>query len=76
MGRACSAYGERRNVYNVLVRKPEGKKLLGRPRSRWVDNIKMDLRGTGWGGMYWIHLAEDRDLYRALVSMVMYLRIP
>jgi hypothetical protein len=48
--------GAKRNTYNILVRKPEGRKLLGRPRRRWVGNIKMDLRETEWGGMDWIHL--------------------
>jgi hypothetical protein len=53
--------GETRNTYRILVGKPEGKRPLGRPRRRWVDNIKMDLRETGWDGMNWIDLAEDRD---------------
>jgi hypothetical protein len=48
MGRECSTNGEKRNAYKILVGKPEGKKLLGRPRDRWVDNIKMDLREIGW----------------------------
>jgi hypothetical protein len=52
------------------------KSPLGRPRLRWVDNIKMDLRGTGWGGMDWIDLAKDRDQWRALVNIVMNLRVP
>jgi hypothetical protein len=50
MGRACSTNGAKRNAYRILVEKPEGKKPLGRPRRRWVDNIKMDLRETGWYG--------------------------
>jgi hypothetical protein len=49
------------NVYGLLVGKPEGKRLLGRPRHRWVDNIKMDLGEIGWGGVDWICLAQDRD---------------
>jgi hypothetical protein len=53
--------GEKRNAYRILVGKPEGKVPLGRPRCRWVDNIKMDLREVGWGCIDWIHLAEDRD---------------
>jgi hypothetical protein len=65
-----------RNVYRILVGKPEGKRPLGRPRHRWVDNIKMDLRETGWDGMDWIELAQDRDQWRALVNMVMNLRVP
>jgi hypothetical protein len=53
------------------VGKPEGKRPLGRPRHRWVDNIKMDLRDIGWGGMDWIDLAPSRDKWRALVNTVM-----
>jgi hypothetical protein len=53
--------GEKRNAYRILVGKPEGKRPLGRPRHSWVDNIKMDLRETGWSGMDWSYLAEDRD---------------
>ena len=56
--------------------KPEGKRLLGRPRRRWEDNIKMDLQEVGCGGMDWIELAQDRDRWRALVSTVMNLRVP
>jgi hypothetical protein len=52
--------GEKRNAYRILVGNPEGKRPLGRPRRRWVDNIKIDLRETGWDGMDWIDLAEDR----------------
>ena len=63
--------GERRGVYRVLVRKPEGKRPLGRPRHRWDDNIKMDLQEVGCGGMDWIELAQDRDRWRALVNVVM-----
>jgi hypothetical protein len=58
------------------VGKPEGKRPLGRPRRRWVDNIKMDLREIRWGGMDWSVLAEDRDKWRALVNTVMNLRVP
>jgi hypothetical protein len=58
------------------VGKPEGKRPLGRPTHRWVDNIKMDLRERGWDGMYSIDLAQDRDKWRALVNTVMYSRIP
>jgi hypothetical protein len=74
--RACSAYGEGRGVYRVLVRKPQGKIPLGRPRRRWEDNIKMDLREKGCGGTDWIELAEDRDRWRAFVNAVMNLRFP
>jgi hypothetical protein len=57
------------------VGKPEGGRPLGRPRRRWEDNIKMDLREVGWGGIDWINLAEDRDRWRALVNAVMNLRV-
>jgi hypothetical protein len=56
--------------------KPEGTRPLGRPRRRWVDNIKMDLRQTGWDGMDWIDLVQDRDQWRALVNTVVNLRVP
>jgi hypothetical protein len=62
--------GEKSNAYRILVGKPEGKRPLGRPRHRWVDNIKMYLREMGWGGMDWIDLAQDRDQWRALVDTV------
>jgi hypothetical protein len=58
------------------VGKPEGKRLLGRPRRRWVDNIKIDLRETGWDGVDCIDLAQDRDQWRALVNTIMNLRVP
>jgi hypothetical protein len=64
------------NVYRILVGEPEGKILQGRPRRRWVDNIKMDFRDIGWDGMDWIDLAQNRDQWRALVNTVMNLRIP
>ena len=67
--------GERRGVYRVLVRKPEGKRLLGRPRRRWEDNIKMDLQEVGCGGLDWIKLAEDRDRWWTLVNAVMNLGV-
>jgi hypothetical protein len=67
--------GKTRNAYRILVEKPEGRRLLGRPRRRWVDNIKVDLRETGWDGMDWINLAQDRDHWRALVNTVMNLRV-
>jgi hypothetical protein len=66
--------GEGRNVYRVLVGKPEGKRRLERPRSRWEDGIKMDLRKSRWG-VEWIHLAVDRDWLRAVVNAVMNLRV-
>jgi hypothetical protein len=68
--------GEKRNACGILVGKPEGKRPLGTARHRWVDNIKMDLREIGWDGMDWIDLAQDRDQWRALVDMVMNLRVP
>ena len=63
-------------MYRVLVGKPEGKRPQGSPRSRWVDNIKMDLQEVGCGYMDWIGLAQDRDGWRTLVSAVMNLRVP
>jgi hypothetical protein len=57
------------------VGKPEGKRPLGRPRGRWQDGIKIDLREIGWGGVEWIHLAQDRDRWRAVVNAVMNLRV-
>jgi hypothetical protein len=67
--------GVKRNAYRVLVRKPERKRPLGRPRHRWED-IKMDLRETGWGGMDWIDPAQDRDWWRTLVNTVLNLQHP
>jgi hypothetical protein len=75
-GRAYSTNGEKRNAYNILVGKPEGKRPVGRPRHWWVDNIKMDLREIGWDGMDWIDLAQDRDQWRALLNTVINLRVP
>jgi hypothetical protein len=68
--------GEKRNVYRLLVGKPEGKRPLGRPRRRWVDNIKMDLGEVGWGDVDWIGLAQDRNRWRALVNSVLKVRVP
>jgi len=65
-----------RGVYRVLVGKPEGERPLGRPRRRWVDNIRMDLQEVGCGYMDWIGLAQDRDRWRTLVSAVMNRRVP
>jgi hypothetical protein len=67
---------EKRNSYRILVRKPEGKRPLRRPRRRWVDNIKMDLREIGWDGVDGTDLAQDRDQWRALVNTVLNLRVP
>jgi hypothetical protein len=63
--------GEVRGAYNILVGRPEGRRPLGRPRLRWEDNIKMDLREIGFGDVDWIDLAQDRDGSRALVNTVM-----
>jgi hypothetical protein len=63
-------------AYNILVGRPEGRRPLGRPRRRWEYNIKMDLREIGYGDVDWIHWAQDRDRWRALVNMVMNLRVP
>ena len=68
--------GDRRGLFRVLVRKPEGKTPLGRPRRSWEDNIKMDLQDVGCGGTDWIELAQNRDRWRALVNAVMKLRVP
>jgi hypothetical protein len=68
--------GEKRNVYRLLVGKPEGKRLLGRQRRRWIDNIKMDLLEIGLCVVDWIGLAQDRYRWRALVNSVMNLRVP
>jgi len=68
--------GKRRGVCSVLVGKPEGKRPLGRPRHRWEDYIKMDLQEVGCGSVDWIDLAQYRDRWRALVNVVMNLRVP
>jgi hypothetical protein len=68
--------GEKRNAYRLLVGKPVGKRPLGIPRRRWVDNIGMDLGEVGWGGVDWIGLAQDRNRWRALVNSVLNLRVP
>jgi hypothetical protein len=67
--------GEERNVCKVFMRKSEVKRKLGRPRRRWEDGIRMDLREIGWGSVDWIQLAQDRDRWRALVNTVMNLRV-
>ena len=71
MSWACGAYGRGEGAYRVLVGKPEGKRPLGRPRRRWVDNIRMDLQEVGYGYVDWIG-----DRWRTLVSAVMNLRVP
>jgi hypothetical protein len=67
--------GETRNAYRILMGKPEGKRPLGRPRRRWVDNIKIDLREIEWDGMDWIDLTQDGDQWRTLVNTVMNFRV-
>jgi hypothetical protein len=64
------------NAYRILMGTPERKRPLGRPRRRWVDNIKMDLRETGWDGVDWIDMAHVRDQWRALVNTVLTLEVP
>jgi hypothetical protein len=76
MSRTCGTNGKKRNAYRILVGKPEGKRPLGRPRRRWVDNIKTGLREIGWAGMDWIDLAKDKEHWRALVNTVMNLWVP
>jgi hypothetical protein len=76
MDGACSTNGEKRNAYRLLVGKPKGRKPLGRPRCKWLDNIRMDLVEVGWGGVDWIGLAQDKDSWRALVNSVLNLRFP
>jgi hypothetical protein len=73
---ACSTHGQKRNACRIFGGKPQGKRSLGRPRCRWVDNIKMDLREIEWGGMDWIDLVQDRDQWMALVNMVMNFIVP
>jgi hypothetical protein len=68
--------GERRNEYRILVGKPEGRRPLGRPRRRWVDNIKMNIREIGGNSMDWFDLAQDKDRWRVLVSTVINLLVP
>ena len=75
MGGACSACGEGRGVYKVLVGKPEGGRQLGRPGWRWEDNVKTDLE-VGCGGTDWVELAQDRNRWRAVANSVMNLKVP
>jgi hypothetical protein len=67
--------GERKDAYRVLVGKPVGRRLLGRPRRRWADNINVDLMEVGWEGADWVGLVQDRDKWRGVVNAVMNLRI-
>jgi hypothetical protein len=68
--------GEKKNTYRLLVGKLEGERPVGRPRCRWVDNIRMDLGEVGWGDLDWIGLAQDRNRWRALMNLVLNLRVP
>jgi hypothetical protein len=76
MGKKLSTNGAKKNAYGILMGKPEGKRPPGRPRRRWEDNIRMDLRKVIWVGMDWIDLVQDKDQWRALVNRIMNLRVP
>jgi hypothetical protein len=76
IGRTCSTNGEKRNAYKLLVGKTDGKRPLGKPRRRWVDNIRMDLGEVGWGDVDWIRLAKDRNRRKTLVNSVLNLLVP
>jgi hypothetical protein len=71
MGGACRTNGEKKNEYRLLMRKPKGKRPLGRTRCTWVDNIRMDILELGWGDVDWIGLAQDTNRWRALVNSVL-----
>jgi hypothetical protein len=75
MGGPCSTNGEKRNAYSLLVGEPEGKRPLGEPRRRWVDDIRMDLGEVGCGDVNWIGLSKDRNRWRAVVNSVLNLRV-
>jgi hypothetical protein len=75
MGRACSTNGEKRNACGLLVGKLEGKRPLGKPRHRWVYNIKMDLGEIKWDRKDWVDLAQDTDQWKALINTVMNLQV-
>jgi hypothetical protein len=68
--------GEKRNAYRLLVGKLDGKRPLGIPRRRWVDNARMDLGEVGWGDVDWIGLAQDRNRWRVILNSVLNLRVP
>jgi hypothetical protein len=74
--RHIARMGEKKNACRLLVGKPETKRPLGKPRHRWLDNIRMDLGEVGWGDVDWIGLAQDRNRWRALVNSVLNLRVP
>jgi hypothetical protein len=73
---SCSTNGDKKIAYRLLVGKLEGKRRLGRPRCRWVNNIKIYLGEVGWGDVDWIGLAQDRNRWRALLNSVLNLRVP
>jgi hypothetical protein len=75
VGRACGTHGRGEKILKVLVGKPQEKRPLGRPRHKWEDGIRMDLREIGLGGVNWIRLAQDRDGWQAVLSVVMNLRV-
>jgi hypothetical protein len=76
MGGSCNTYGEKRDAYRLLVGNPEGKRPLGRPRRRWVDNIRMIRGEVGCSDVDWIGLTQDRNRWRALVNLVLNVRVP
>jgi hypothetical protein len=76
MGGTCSTYGKRKVIYRNMVGKPEGNRLLGRPRGGWEDNIKMDLQEVECEGITWIDLTQNRDRWQALLKAVMTLQFP
>jgi hypothetical protein len=76
MGGHVACMGDMRNAYEILVGKPEEKRPLGRPRHRWEDNIRKDLKDIRWENVDWMHLAQDRDQWQALVKIVMNLCVP
>jgi hypothetical protein len=76
VGGPCSTNEEKRNANRLLIGKPDGKGPLGRPRRRWVDNIRMDLGKVGWGDVDWIGLSKDRNRWRSFVNSVLDLRVP
>jgi hypothetical protein len=75
MGRTCGTYGGEERCKEGLVGKPKGRKPLGRPKPRWEDNIKRDLREVGWRGIHWIDLAQDRNRQRDVVNAVLNLLV-
>jgi hypothetical protein len=76
MDGVCSTNAEKRNAYRLLVGKPEGRRPLGRPRRRWLDNVRMNLVEVGWGDAEWKGLVQDSDRWRALVNSALNLRVP